>query len=195
MLSNLTVQFGMPIVKFHINPGKKEFPQIGDAFKVAEFVVPAKLKGPKSVDETIGQAEYHAGGAMGILPFHTIPVDKLVIVKHYEAAELVDLLSAPAFNTANLTVLASSPKVTLNALPATKFQHEEVISHATCAHNAMLAAALKPTICDAATVGKPESRAIFVDEKDPATWARHTWALPPTMLRRATLERSPTCSA
>ena len=173
-LNDLTVQFGMPIVKFHISPGKKAYPQVGEMFKIADFVVPAKIIGPKSNGDEKDRVEYHAGGAMGILPFHTISVDKLEILGRNRAPrELAELLATPAYGIVNLAVLASSPKVTLTTLPAARAQHDELVSNSTSAHNALLAAALKPTLCNAATVGKPESRAVFVEEKDVAAWARH----------------------
>ena len=59
----LIAQVGPPILRFHINPGKKRFPKKGDVFKVTNFVLPAAL--PKE-----DGGNYLGGGACGMLPWH-----------------------------------------------------------------------------------------------------------------------------
>ena len=56
---DMVVQFGCPVIRFHINPGKKSFPKTGDTFKIENLVLPVALPGKEE------GASYHAGGALG----------------------------------------------------------------------------------------------------------------------------------
>ena len=162
-VDNLAAQFGAPIVQFHVNPGKKSYPKQGDTFKITDFIFPTTLPGD-------GDKVYHAGGALGMLPWHTISSDDLVVPGSVPPNDLLAMLNSPAFHAANMTVLKFSPGMTLMTLPAAKPQHEVVISDMTNGHVVTMAEALKPTLCEPATAGKPESRAVFMD-KDPSAWA------------------------
>jgi hypothetical protein len=155
--ADFAVQFGAPIVYFHVNPGKKSYPKKGDTFKITDFVFPATLPGE-------GDKVYHAAGALGMLPWHTVSTDDLIIT----GSDDVSVMLNSSFHGANMTVLKNS--VTLLALPAKKPQHEMAITDMTNSHVLTMADALKPSLCEPATTGKPESRTVFMD-KDPSAWA------------------------
>ena len=54
-----SIQFGVPIVKFHVNPGNKHVPVAGDTFNVSNMVVPSSMRSHD--DKT-----YSPGGSMGV---------------------------------------------------------------------------------------------------------------------------------
>ena len=111
-----------------------------------------------------------------MLPYHTVSADSLVV----DGTVAVSGLLA-GLQPANLAVLGYLPNTSLLAHPLTKAKYEALITSVTHPSIKMLAECLKPTICEAATVGKPESRAVFVDSVL-QHWARHmgTAAIDPT---------------
>lgn len=164
-VNDLTAQYGVAIVNFHLNAGKRASPVVGDEFKVADFVIPVQLSGEDG-------KEYHAGGAMGILPYHTVSSDMLEIIGKESQSDLASRLVSSEVQRANLTVLAYTPALHRAVHDHTKQAHATAIAESVGVHLGELASALKPGMCDPSTVGKPESRAIFMDP-DIDAWTHH----------------------
>ena len=168
-IGDLTVQYGVAIVKFHLLPGKRGCPAVYDEFTITNFVVPVKLPGEKKED---GHKGYHAGGSLGILPYHSISSEDLVVIGQNSAKEMVArALTSPETQAANLAVLSSSPAASFVSLDATGQTHLGAVSQLTYGLFKEMAGAFMPTICDASTVGKREARSVYMDE-DAKMWAR-----------------------
>ena len=161
---DFTVQYGVSIVKFHLNPGKRSFPLYGDTFVVNNFVIPDKLPGEADSNG------YHAGGSLGVLPFHTLSADDMVV--DLSQAKVDVLLLMAEFHGANLCVLANSPAVPLVADQSSKKQHEELITKVTGDPMKRLTDSLKSTLFEPTTTGKAEARAVWMNP-DPVTLGRN----------------------
>ena len=81
-------------------------------------------------------------------------------------------LTSLQMHVTNLAVLSSSPVVSLISHSTTSQQHTDAIAELTNGCLKEMASAFKPTLCDAATVGKPESRSVFM-EADVIKWAHN----------------------